>query len=342
MRKWFVTGALTVGLAVSSLGLQAQAAEPVASPNVLSSEAFAANEIHKLTYENLYKLFKISELELPDVKTTMNDKKTQFVVQLPLDSLVEAEVGTAEYKAEYAEYQEIFGKSLQIKITQNGKSFNAAFNTVDGWEELEGEDKAEFIAGFVDTEFELKEGGFFTDAIGHWAESYIQVLYQAEIVNGTSTTAFNPNGQVTRGQLVAMIFRASSLDVEADYEGPATYTDLGSFWGAKEVAILEEYGLLDIFAGSKFEPNKPVTREEMAYVTTYFLGMEGIDLEVLDASNTFKDTAKMNEEAVGPIGVLQNLEIVGGENGNFNPKGNLTRAQFTKILTLSLYLFEEE
>ncbi|MER2105794.1 MAG: S-layer homology domain-containing protein [Solibacillus sp.] len=342
MRKWFVTGALSVGVVVSSFGLQAQAAEQVVASNVLSAEAFAANEVHNLTYQDLYKLFKVSELGLPGVKTTMNDKKTEFIADLPVDSLIEAEYGTADYNAEYKEYQALFGKTMQIKITQSGKSFNVTVKTVEGWEKLEGEDKAEFLSGFIDTELELKSGGFFTDTIGHWAESYIQVLYQADIVNGTSDTTFNPNGQVTRGQLVAMIFRASSLDVNEDYEGPATYTDLANFWGAKEVAILEEYGLLDIFAGSKFEPNKPVTREEMAYVTTYFLGMEGIDLEALDASNAFKDTTKMNEEAVGPIGVLQNLEIVGGENGNFNPKGNLTRAQFAKILTLSLYLFEEE
>lgn len=341
MRKWFVTGALSVGLAVSSLGLQVQAAETVA-PNVLSSEAVAVNEVHNLTFEELYKLFKVSEIELLDVKTTMNDKQTQFVVNLPLESLIEAEFGTADYDVEYKAYEEVFGETLQLKITKSGKSFDVAMKTADGWEKLEGDDKTDFITGFVDTEFALKAGGFFTDAMGHWAESYIQVLYQADIVNGTTATTFNPNGQVTRGQLVAMIFRASSLDVNEDYEGPATYTDLGNFWGAKEVAILEEYGLLEIFAGNKFEPNKPVTREEMAYVTTYFLGMEGIDLEALDASNAFKDVAKMNEEAVGPIGVLQNLEIVGGENGNFNPTGNLTRAQFAKILTLSLYLFDEE
>lgn len=344
MKKWFVTSALTVGLAVSSLGLQAQASEVVA-PNVLSNEAFAttvASEIHNVTFQDLYKTFKISEVELLDVKTVMNDKRTQFTVDFPIDYLVEADYDTEAYAIEYAEYEETFGKNLKYKITKNSNSFDVEMYTVEGWLKLNNEEKAEMLEGFVDEEFELKPDGFFTDAMGHWAEAYIQVLYQADIVNGTSATTFNPNGQVTRGQLVAMIFRASSLDVTEDYAGPATYTDLGNFWGAKEVAILEEYGLLDIFAGSKFEPNKPVTREEMAYVTTYFLGMEGIDLEALDASITFKDVAKMNEEAVGPIGLLQNLEIVGGENGNFNPKGNLTRAQFTKILTLSLYLFEEE
>lgn len=341
MKKWFVAGALSACLTVSSLGLQAQAAEVVV-PNVLSSEKFAANEVHTVTFQDLYKLFKLSEIELVDVKTVMDDKQTQFIATLPLEILVEAEAGTAAYDAEYAEYEETFGKSLQIKITKNGQAYDVAMNTTEGWVELEGDDKLEFISGFIDPEIQLKAGGVFKDTLGHWAESYIQFLYQAEIVNGTSETMFNPNGQVTRGQLVAMIFRASSLDVAADYEGPASYTDLGNFWGAKEVAILESYGLLDIFAGSKFEPNKPVTREEMAYVTTYYLGMEGIDLEALDASIDFKDVAKMNEEAVGPIGVLQNLEIVGGENGNFNPKGNLTRAQFAKILTLSLYLFDEE
>lgn len=343
MKRWVVTGALSMGLVVSSLGIQVQAAENVTAPNVLASETLvgALTEVHNLTYQDVYKLFKVAEVELGETKITMNEKHTQFTVKMPLAILIEAEEGTAAYAAEYAEYKEVFGETVQLRITQKGKSFDSEMFTLDEWVLLDGEEEADFLAGFIDLEMELKVGGFFTDSIGHWAESYIQVLYQADIINGTSETTFNPNGQVTRGQLVAMIFRASGLDISEEYTVPATYTDLAKFWGAKEVAVLEEYGLLAIFEGTKFEPNKSVTREEMAYVTTYFLELIGADLEALEATNTFKDVTKMNEEAIAPIGLLQNLEVIGGENGNFNPKGNLTRAQFAKILTLSLFLFEE-
>ena len=144
---------------------------------------------------------------------------------------------------------------------------------------------------FARADVELKAGGYFKDAIGHWAESYIQLLYQTNIINGTTATMFNPNGQVTRGELAAIIFRASGLNVNEDYEGPASYTDLSGFWGAKEVAILEEYGLIDIFNGEKFEPKKPVTREEMAYITARYL--EGMEVNVAQVSKTIHSQIKI-------------------------------------------------
>ncbi|WKT76857.1 S-layer homology domain-containing protein [Lysinibacillus fusiformis] len=148
---------------------------------------------------------------------------------------------------------------------------------------------------------ELKPGGYFKDAIGHWAESSIQLLYQADIINGSSATTFNPNGQV-----------------------------------------LEEYGLIDIFDGSKFEPKKLVTREEIAYVTTRYSQAMEVDLSQVSNNNTFTDKNQMRKETVEAIGILQQLGILNGTNGKFNPKGNLTRAEVSKILTLALMKLSDE
>ncbi len=147
---------------------------------------------------------------------------------------------------------------------------------------------------------------------------------------------------MTRGELAAIIFRASGLNVNEDYEGPATYTDLNGFWGAKEVAILEEYGLIDIYDGSQFEPKKPVTREEMAYVTARYLQAMEVDLSQVSSNNTFTDKNQMRKETVEAIGLLQQLGILNGTNSKFNPKGNLTRAEVSKILTLTLMKLSDE
>ncbi|ODV53419.1 S-layer homology domain-containing protein [Lysinibacillus fusiformis] len=102
---------------------------------------------------------------------------------------------------------------------------------------------------FARTDVELKPGGYFKDAIGHWAESSIQLLYQADIINGSSATTFNPNGQV-----------------------------------------LEEYGLIDIFDGSKFEPKKLVTCEEIAYVTTRY--SQAMEVDLSQVSNNTRNKNK--------------------------------------------------
>lgn len=50
----------------------------------------------------------------------------------------------------------------------------------------------------------------------------------------------------------------------------------------------------------------------------------------------------MRQETVEAIGLLQHLGILNGTTGKFNRKGNLTRAEVSKILTLALMPVIEE
>lgn len=336
VKKWLLVGALSLGIVATSEELNVQAAQQTHA--ISSSEKFANIEQQSLGFFDLYNVFKIAELDTPSIKATMNSKQTAFTVQMPIEILMESEEGSETYLAEYTELQTYFGKAVQLKLTLRGQTFEAEILAAGEWMTLSKEEQADFLTGFFSTGIELRPGGHFKDTIGHWAEGYIQTLYQAEIVSGTTATSFNPNGQVTRGQLVAMIYRATSAEMAE--QQATSYKDLSSFWGAKEVTALENQGVLSIFTGNKFEPNKAVTREEMAYVTAKYLELEGLDVAAMNTSNTFKDVDKMSAETITAIGLLQQLDIIGGENGQFNPKGHLTRAQFAKIFTLSLMLFE--
>lgn len=336
MKKWLVIGALTLGMVGASGQTTIQAAQQ--SPTASVFEKIANVEQQSLGFFDLYNVFKIAELDTPSIKAAMNSKQTAFTVQMPLEILMESEEGSENYLAEYTELQTYFGKAFQLKLTKHGQTFKAEILAAGEWLPLSKEEQAEFLAGFFSTGMELRPGGHFKDIIGHWAEGYIQVLYQGEIVSGTTETTFSPNGKVTRGQLVAMIYRATSTEIGE--QRATSYTDLTNFWGAKEVTALESQGVLSIFTGENFEPNKAVTREEMAFVTAKYLALEGLDIAAMNTRNTFKDVDNMNAQTITAIGLLQQLEIIGGENGQFNPKGNLTRAQFAKIFTLSLMVFE--
>lgn len=340
MKKWLIVGALSLGIVGVSQEINVKAAQQ--SPAVSVVEKVAKVEQQSLGFFDLYNVFKIAELDTPSIIAKMNPKHTAFTVQMPIEILMESEEESATYLAEYTELQSYFGKAIQLKLTLRGQAFDAEFLTAGEWVALSKEEQADFLEGLFSTGLELRPGGHFKDTIGHWAEGYIQTLYQAEIISGTTATTFNPNGQVTRGQLVAMIYRASSVEIDEQTEITSSYSDINNFWGAKEIALLEKQGLLSIFEGEKFEPNKAVTREEMAYVTAKYLAIEGLDVAAMNTNNTFKDIDKMNKDAVAAIGLLQQLDIIGGESGQFNPKGNLSRAQFAKIFTLSLMLFEYE
>ncbi|KOS71709.1 hypothetical protein AEA09_01620 [Lysinibacillus contaminans] len=356
MRKTILAGAISITCLSGGFGLQVQAQGNVDVPSIASEKTLFAttnsSQVQTMSYQDIYKIFLLSKFGLSDDQMTLtaNKNENSMTIKISLEAILQSyekgenlyTEGESEFKVGYEEYKKIFGNAIQMKITQSGTSFKAEIFAEGKWQAVSGQELDVFLMVANRADIDLKPGGYFTDTIGHWAESYIQLLYQAGIVSGTTDTLFNPNGQVTRGQLVAMIFRASGLDVNEDYEGPATYKDIQGFWGAKEVAILQEYGLIDIFDGQNFEPNKPVTREEMAYVTANYLGAMEYDIEKANKNNTFADKNQMRKETVEAIGLLQQLEIIDGGSGKFNPKGNLTRAQFSKIMALTLMIATEE
>ncbi|PJO40076.1 S-layer homology domain-containing protein [Lysinibacillus xylanilyticus] len=335
MKKTLLAGALSIACFTGGFGVHANAQENIDVASFIHSKQDVAVVIplQSLTYQDLYKQLLISELAIDyrGIVTTKNSITAKWAIDPKMTP------------QEQKEFKELYGNAMQVKFTPSGNSFKGEVLVKGKWIPLDKEELNELIKElFRDETIDLKPGGYFTDAIGHWAESYIQVLYQLDIISGTSATTFNPNGQVTRGQLATMIFRASGLDAKEDYEGPASYKDLGKFAGAKEVAILEEYGLIDIFDGANFEPNKPATREEMAFVVAKYLESMDYDVSKVSKNNPFTDKNKMRPETVEAIGLLKQLGVIDGVKGQFNPKGNLTRAEFSKILTLTLVLLDDE
>ncbi|MED4554051.1 S-layer homology domain-containing protein [Lysinibacillus capsici] len=351
MKKIMLAGALSIAC-FTGVGGQAYAQDVVNVANIIhpKQNVAATSQLQAMPYQDIYKMLLLSKIGFENNEVSIVTTKNSITVKISLEAILQSykdgtnlyPEGEKEFKENYEELKKLFGPAIQIKITQTSNGYKSEVYTAGKWEAVSAEDLNDMVQVFARADVELKAGGYFKDAIGHWAESYIQLLYQTDIINGTTATMFNPNGQVTRGELAAIIFRASGLNVNEDYEGPASYTDLSGFWGAKEVAILEEYGLIDIFNGEKFEPKKPVTREEMAYITARYL--EGMEVNVAQVSknNSFTDKNQMRQETVEAIGLLQHLGILNGTNGKFNPKGNLTRAEVSKILTLTLMLVSEE
>ncbi|MFJ7738075.1 S-layer homology domain-containing protein [Lysinibacillus sp. NPDC097287] len=354
MKKTILAGALTITCLTGGFGLQVQAQGNLDVPSLPYEKPLVAStnvsQVQALSYQDIYKMLVLSKLTFEDGQMTVVTDKNSITMEVSLEMIKQSyEDGTnlypegkAAFIASYAEFKKVFGDTIKLRFSQAGKSVKAEIYAEGKWQAGSAQELSDLLMVFNRADIDLKTGGYFTDVIGHWAEGYIQFLYQVGIINGTSDTTFNPTGQVTRGQLAAMIFNASGLDVNEDYEGPATYNDMQGFWGAKEVAILQEYGLIDIFDGDNFEPNKPVTREEMAYVTARYLEAMEFDVQTANKNNTFADKGQMREEAIESIGLLQQLKILDSSSGKFNPKGNLTRAQFSKILTLSVMMLAEE
>jgi surface protein len=88
--------------------------------------------------------------------------------------------------------------------------------------------------------------------------------YNQKIVNGTSSTTFNPNGDISRRNLAIMLWKLAGQPSTSGMTCP--YTDLGSLTANNKKAVIWCYnkGLINSITGTLFEPNASGTRALLA------------------------------------------------------------------------------
>jgi len=176
-------------------------------------------------------------------------------------------------------------------------------------------------------------GAIFNDIVGHWAQSYIEYLYEKDVTTGTSSTTYSPSKTLTRAEFITFIMRTKKdIDVTSaktgvfkDVEKDKWYTDHVNWAGAN-----------GIDAGSKdgnFRPGDNITREEMATMLLSFADTMEIKLPRAKEPIEFTDASKISGWAEKAIGIVQRAGIIDGKpDGSFDPQGYATRAEAAKII----------
>ena len=100
----------------------------------------------------------------------------------------------------------------------------------------------------------------------HWAAKYILTASRAKIVKGYPNKTFKPQKGISRAEGVSAVVRFEGLDLSQPvYEVP--FSDIpGRHWAIKEINAAKNTGLLKFLEGGKFQPNKGLTRGELAEI----------------------------------------------------------------------------
>src|SRR3989339_417528 len=137
----------------------------------------------------------------------------------------------------------------------------------------EAEEKA-LIAKATGEEIETpKNKQLFNDVpLNHWAVVYIDKGAQEGLIRGYPDKTFRPKGSITRAEGVSVIARFAKLGEPRLLELP--FSDIpGRHWSIKEISAAKEAGLLSYLEGNRFEPDRRLTRVEVAEMvakTHYF------------------------------------------------------------------------
>jgi len=101
-------------------------------------------------------------------------------------------------------------------------------------------------------------------AATNWAARYVRSAADLKLVSGYPDGKFNPQKSVTRAEGVVILSRF------AEVPGPAKLTNgpfpdvAASHWAAIPIWASVNAGMLDYLSGKNFEPNKELTRAEVA------------------------------------------------------------------------------
>lgn len=108
----------------------------------------------------------------------------------------------------------------------------------------------------------------FTDAQGDGA---VAVMYSLGLIKGVGGGKFNPNGTVTRAEFAAIVTRTAEKAGFNVSGYSHNFTDAKGHWSSSQLGWASAKDIIAGVGGGKFEPNRPVTREEALVMCHRFL-----------------------------------------------------------------------
>lgn len=162
---------------------------------------------------------------------------------------------------------------------------------------------------------------------GKWSADAIDFLARNSIVEGGSYGTFNPNGNMTRGDFVLMLYRLAGKPSVSGISNPFTDVKSSDYYYN---AILWAYRN-DIVTGvdaKTFAPKKNITREQIA-ATLYRMAGSPSTSGYLTG---YYDYAKIHSYATNAMRWAISNGVITGSNGYLTPTNNATRAQVATML----------
>lgn len=171
----------------------------------------------------------------------------------------------------------------------------------------------------------------FTDvSSSKWYYDAVQYVYENGLMNGDTSTTFEPENTMTRGMFVTVLGRMVGVNT-------ANYT-FNYFGDVNTIRYYAPYinwaaanGIVKGYPGTLFKPDDPITREEMATIFSRYLTMADYDLPQDSQATTFSDANTAHNYAKEHIEKMRLTGLMQGSQGKFDPKNTATRAEAATV-----------
>lgn len=170
----------------------------------------------------------------------------------------------------------------------------------------------------------------------NWFYMAVHDVVQRGIMTGVSETRFDPDGLLTRGMVVTILYR---MEGEPAYQVPA-FSDVaeGEYY-TSAIAWAADREIINGYGDGRFGPDDSVTREQLAVILYRYAETKGI-LAVPGADlSPFTDAGEISGYAVEAVRWANALNLISGVTSEeLQPTGRTTRAQVAMIFHRLLLL----
>ena len=161
-----------------------------------------------------------------------------------------------------------------------------------------------------------------------WYAEAVSAAVDNGLLYGKSSTIIDPNGDMIRAEMAAIINRSFGCYKAADI---SQYKDVAkSKWYYKDVALAVQMGTYNGRSSSSMAPDAPITREEAMTVVARALELDYDSYSKTDLSK-FSDRNKISNWALPYVRAMIGADYIHGRTKGLEPLDNITRAEFAQI-----------
>ena len=161
-----------------------------------------------------------------------------------------------------------------------------------------------------------------------WYAEAVSAAVDNGLLYGKSATVIDPNGDMTRAEMAAIINRSFGCYKAADI---SQYKDVSkSKWYYKDVALAVQMGTYNGRSSSAMAPDAPISRQEAMTVVARALELDYDSYSKTDLS-TFSDRSEISNWALPYVRAMVGAGYIHGRGKILAPLDNITRAEFAQI-----------
>ena len=162
-----------------------------------------------------------------------------------------------------------------------------------------------------------------------WCYDAVQFVYVNGLMNGTTTTTFEPNRTLNRGMWVTMLYRMAGSPA---ISGTEDFTDVdASTWCYDALLWASRNGIVNGFDDGTFRANAVVTRQQLVAILYRYAQYMGYDTSASATLEGFVDASSV--WAVEPMQwALAEGVLAGTSATTLSPNGSANRGQAATFL----------